>query len=65
MKFLLQGKVDILFLTETKLDNSFPTNQLLVEGYLKPFRSDRNRNGGWLLAYIRPLAFESSFSIIS
>ena len=26
MKFLLQGKVDVLVLTETKLDNSFPTN---------------------------------------
>ena len=42
MKFLLQGKVDILVLTETKLDNSFPTNKLLIESYLKPFRSDRN-----------------------
>ena len=44
MKFLLQGKVDILVLTETKLDNSFPTNQFLIEGYSKPFR---------LLVYIR------------
>ena len=26
MTFLLQGKVDILILTETKLNNSFPTN---------------------------------------
>ena len=42
MKFLLQGKVDILVLTETKLDNSFPTNKFLIESYLKPFRSDRN-----------------------
>ena len=44
MKFLLQGKVDILVLTETKLDNSFPTNQFLIEGYSEPFR---------LLVYIR------------
>ena len=35
MKFLLQGKVDIE--TETKFDNSFPTNQFLIEGYSKPF----------------------------
>ena len=53
MKFLLQGKVDILVLTETKLDNSFPTTQFLIEGYSKPFRLDWNRNGGGLLAYIR------------
>ena len=34
MEFLMEGKVDILILTETKLDNSFPTNQFLIEGYL-------------------------------
>ena len=38
MKFLFQGKVDILVLTKPKLDNSFPTNQFMIEGYLKPFR---------------------------
>ena len=53
MKVLLQGKVDILILTETKLDESFPTNQFLIEGYSKSFRFDRNRNGGGLLVYIR------------
>ena len=49
MKFSLQGKVDILILTETKLDET----QFLIEGYSKPFRLDRNRNGGGLLVYIR------------
>ena len=34
MEFLMEGKVDILILTETKLDNSFPTNQFRIEGYL-------------------------------
>ena len=53
MKFLLQEKVYVLVLTETKLDNFFPTNQFLIEGYSKPFRSDRNRNGGGLLVIIR------------
>ena len=52
MKFLLQGKVDILVLTETKLDNSFPTNQFLIEGYSKPFRLDRIRNAEQLLVHI-------------
>ena len=49
MIFSLQGKVDILILTETKLDESFPTTQFLIEGYSKSFRLDRNRNGGGLL----------------
>ena len=49
MKFSLQRKVDILILTETKLDESFPTTQFLIEGYSKPFRLGRNRNGGGYL----------------
>ena len=40
MKFQLQGKADILVLTEPELDNSFPKNQFLIEGYSKPFRLD-------------------------
>ena len=55
MKFLLQGNVDILVLTKTKLDNSFPTNQFLIEGYLKPFWLDRNRNGEGLLVILEKL----------
>ena len=42
-----------LALTESKLDFPFPTNQILIEGYFKPFRCDRNRNGGGILLYIR------------
>ena len=33
--------VDILLLTETKLDDSFPTSQFLVDGFSEPFRLDR------------------------
>ena len=53
MKVLLQGNIDILVLTETKLDSSFSSNQFILGGYSKPFRLDRNRNGGGLLVYIR------------
>ena len=49
LKCLLQGKVDILVFTESKLDFSFPTNQFLIEGYSKPFRFGRNRNGFGIL----------------
>ena len=53
MKVLLQGNIDILVLTETKLESSFSSNQFILEGYSKPFRLDRNRNGGGLLVYLR------------
>ena len=46
LKLLIQGKVDILIITETKLDDSFPIDQFIISGYSKPYRLDRNRNGG-------------------
>ena len=52
LKFLLQGKVDILVLTESKLDSSFPTNQFLIECFSKAFRFDSNRNGVSIPLYI-------------
>ena len=50
---LMQGKLDILVLTETKVDHTFPEKQFLVPGYKKPFRLDRNRNGGGVMIYVR------------
>ena len=45
--------IDILVITETKLDNSLPTSQFLVKGFAELFRLDRNRNGGGVMIYIR------------
>ena len=45
--------VDVLVLTETKLDDSFPNVQFLVDGFSEPYRYDRNRNGGGIMIYIR------------
>ena len=53
LKLLIQGKIDILIITETKLDDSFPTAQFTISGYSKPYRLDRNRNGGGVIIYIR------------
>ena len=38
--------IDILMISETKLDSSFPTGQFLINGYSEPFRIDRNSQGG-------------------
>ena len=50
---LIQGKVDILIVSETKIDDSFTTNQFMIPGYSMPFRKDRNSHGGGLLIYVR------------
>ena len=44
---------DILVITETKLDETYPNFQFYIEGYSLPFRLDRNRNGGGLMIYVR------------
>ena len=40
-------------MSETKLDDSFPSAQILLDGFLKPYRLDRDSNGGGILLYIR------------
>ena len=38
--------IDVLVITETKLNNSFPTSQFFVKGCAELVMLDRNRNGG-------------------
>ena len=49
----MEGKVDILLISETKIDASFPLNQFILKGYSTPFRADRNSQGGGLIMYVR------------
>ena len=44
--------IDIFYLSETKLDSSFPLNQFNVHGFAH-YRNDRNQHGGGILCYIR------------
>ena len=43
----VKGNIDILMISEAKLDESFPPNQFFLDGYSVPLRLDRNGNGGW------------------
>ena len=45
--------VDVLVIAETKLDESFPTNQFLMESFKTPYRLDINSRSGGLLVYVR------------
>ena len=53
MKFIVTGNFDILVITESKLDRSFPANQFIIEGFSPPFRADRDSKGGGVLIYAR------------
>ena len=69
--------VDILVLSETKLDSTFPSIQFLINGFSVPHRIDQNSKGGGILSYVRekiivlplkrysvPLHIEISFFLI-
>ena len=47
----ITGSVDILMLSETKLGNSFPESQFLIEGYSKPYIIDHNCHGEGIMLY--------------
>ena len=53
LKFITVGNIDILVITESKLDHSFPVNQFLMDGYSPPFRLDRDSTGGGIIIYVR------------
>ena len=53
LKIIIQDYIDILIIQETKLDSTFPKGQFHIDGYLPPFRRDRNADGGGLLVYIK------------
>ena len=42
----------MFMISETKLDESFPSDQLLLDGHSVPFRSDRDGNGAGILLFI-------------
>ena len=45
--------VDILVLSETKLDSTFPSIQFLINSFSVPHRLDQNSKGGGILLYVR------------
>ena len=53
LKLIIQGEIYILVITETKTDSIFPLHQLAIQGHWKPYRFDRNKNGGVAFIYAR------------
>ena len=45
-------KIDCLILTESKIDQTIPTNILTISGFHEPIRHDRDRHGGGTMIYI-------------
>ena len=53
LKHIIKSSVDVLVVTETKLDSSFPNGQFSNDGFARPFRRDRNKNRGGVMIFVR------------
>ena len=50
---MVKDSIDFLLVTESKLEDTFPMGQFHIEGFSRPIRLDRNRNGGGLIVFTR------------
>ena len=53
LKYVIKDNIDIFIITESKLDDTFPTNQFRIDGYTPPFRLKPTKNGGGVIIYVR------------
>jgi exonuclease III len=53
LKLIVNDDIDILIVQETKLDGTFPNGEFSMDGFLPPFRIDRNAQGGEILLFIQ------------
>ena len=51
--YMLDKNTDTFLISDTKLDDSFLSAQFKIEGFITPYRYDRNDKGGGFLLYIR------------
>ena len=50
-------------ISETKIDESFPLLQYMIDGFSMPYRHDRNAHGGGILVYFRNNITSKVFNI--
>ena len=50
---LVTNEIDVLLLSETKKDETFPLEQFLISGFAKPLRLDRNSRVCGIMLFIR------------
>ena len=53
LSFIIDTNIDILLISETKLDGSFASAQFRLKGFCTPYGLDRNAKGSGFLSYFR------------
>ena len=47
----VKGNIDVLMVSEIKIDNSFSVGNLVTDGFSTPYRLGRDSNGGGIMSY--------------
>ena len=53
LKDVIDNNIEIFMVSETKIDDTFPSAQFTLEGYGTPFLLERDADGGGLLIFVR------------
>ena len=53
LREIVQDKLDIFLVSETKVDPSFPSSQFAIKGFSVPLRLERNSSGGCIMLFVR------------
>ena len=53
LKKLISENIDVMIIGESKLDDSYPKSQFLIDEFAESFRLNRDENGGGILIYVR------------
>ena len=51
--YIVNNEIDILMISETRLDDTFPTSQFLMQCYSTHFRKDQTTKGSGIRLYVR------------
>ena len=50
---VIENSIDVLLISETKLDASFPSSRFILDGFTPPYRLDRMQHGGGIMLFVR------------
>ena len=53
LRDIVQDKLDILLVSETKVDASFSSSQFAIKGFSSPFPLNKNSSAGVIMLFVR------------
>ena len=53
LSYVIGNKIDILMISESKLDDTFPTPQFVIDSFVEHFKLDHTKNGGVILLFVK------------